>query len=71
MVAGMSAQRTVQLLDLGALRLERAVLRLRDQNQDGALEDLRLALQHAQEAKADPVQVQHLAAIIGMIERQA
>ena len=70
MVAAMSVQRSVQLLDLGALRLERAVLRLRDQNRDGALDDLRLALRHMQEAKADQMQVQHLAAIIGTIERQ-
>ena len=71
MVPTMSAQRSIQLLDLGALRLQRAVQRLRDQNRDGALEDLRLALRHMQEARADPMQVQDLASIIGTIERQA
>ncbi len=69
MVAGMFTERSIQLLDLGALRLERAIQRLRDQDRDGALDDLRSALRHMQEAKADPVQAQHLAAIIGAVDR--
>ena len=67
----MSIQHSVQLLDLGALRLERAAQRLCDQNRDGALDDLRSALRHVQAAKGDPVQIRHLVAIIGTIERQA
>ncbi len=67
----MQQDRGVRLLDLGALRLQRAVLRLQQQDRAGALDDLRLALRHMHEAKADPVQARHLAAIIGTIERQA
>ncbi len=67
----MFTERSVHLLDLGALRLERAVQRLRDQDRGGALDDLRGALRHMRDAKADPLQVQHLAAIIGSIEKQS
>ncbi len=66
----MYTERSIQLLDLGALRLERALKRLREQDRAGALDDLRSALRHAQEAKAVPIQAQHLAAIFGTIERQ-
>jgi Tfp pilus assembly protein PilF len=66
----MFMERSIKLLDLGVLRLERAVQRLRQQDRDGALDDLRAALRHMQEGKADPVQAHHLAAIIGAVERQ-
>jgi hypothetical protein len=66
----MFMERSIKLLDLGVLRLERAVQRLREQDRDGALDDLRAALRHMQEAKADPAQALHLCAIIGTVERQ-
>ncbi len=53
-----------QLLDLGALRLERAVQRLKVDDLSGALADLRLALWHMQCAGADPLSIQHLSGII-------
>jgi hypothetical protein len=58
-----------QLLDLGVLRLERAVKRLRADDLVGALVDLRLALSHMQRAGADPLSIQHLSAIITDAER--
>lgn len=70
MVDGMSSNHGIQLLDLGALRLERAIQRLRDQDREGALYDLGSALRHMQDARADPIQAQHLAAIIARVERQ-
>ncbi len=60
-----------QLLDLGVLRLERAVKRLQADDLVGALVDLRLALSHMQRAKADPLSVRHLCAIISDMERKA
>ncbi len=60
-----------QLLDLGVLRLERAVKRLRADDLAGALADLRIALQHMQRAGADPLSIQHLSAIINDAERAA
>lgn len=69
MVIRMFTEHSVQLLDLGALRLERAVQRLRERNHDGALADLRSALRHMQDAKADAFQTQNLAIIIGKVER--
>ena len=65
----MFTERSVQLLDLGALRLERALKLLRERDHDGALADLRSALRHMQDAKADALQAQNLAAIIGTVER--
>ena len=57
-----------QLLDLGVLRLERAVTRLRADDLEGALADLRLALSHMQRAGADPLSIQHLSAVISDAE---
>ena len=71
MVDGMINDRSIQLLDLGVLRLERAVQRLRELDRNGALHDLRGALRHMQEAEADPIQGHHLAAIIGVVERRS
>ncbi len=59
-----------KLLDLGTLRLERAVKRLHEQDHEGAMEDLRAALRHMREAGADPLSVQHLAAVIKAAERK-
>ncbi len=59
-----------QLLDLGVLRLERAIKRLRADDLEGALADLRMALSHMQRAGADPLSVQHLSAIISDAERR-
>ncbi len=70
MVAGMSNDRGIQLLDLGVLRLERAIQRLREQDREGALYDLGSAMRHMHEARADPMQSQHLAAIIATVERR-
>ena len=58
-----------QLLDLGVLRLERAVKRLRADDLAAALADLRLALSHMQRAGADPLSVEHLSTIITDAER--
>ena len=58
-----------QLLDLGVLRLERAVQRLQADDLVGALSDLRLALSHMQRAGANPLSIQHLSAIITDAER--
>ena len=66
----MFMERSIKLLDLGVLRLERAVQRLREQDRDGALDNLRAALRHMHEAKADPTQAHHLSAIIGAVERR-
>jgi hypothetical protein len=60
-----------QLLDLGVLRLERAIRRLQAADRAGALADLRAALQHMQRAGADPLSVHHLCAIIHETERAA
>jgi hypothetical protein len=68
MVDGMSNDHGIQLLDLGVLRLERAVQRLRDLDREGALYDLNSALRHMQEGMADPLQSQNLAAIIVTVE---
>jgi hypothetical protein len=70
MVDGMSNDRGIQLLDLGVLRLERAIQRLRGLDQEGALYDLNSALRHMRDASADPIQSQDLAAIIGIVERR-
>ncbi len=59
-----------RLLNLGALRLERAIERLRKQDRAGALDDLRAALVHMHGAGEDPVQVRYLEAIIETVERQ-
>ncbi len=66
-----NATATGQLLDLGVLRLERAVKRLRTDDPEGALADLRLALRHMQCVGADPLSVRHLSAIISDAERGA
>ncbi len=58
------------LHDLGALRLERAVRRLQEQDHEGAMEDLRAALHHMRWAGADPLLIQHLASIIADAERR-
>ena len=50
----MSNDRGIQLLDLGVLRLERAIQRLRGFDREGALYDLNSALRHMQDAEADP-----------------
>ena len=60
-----------RLLDLGTLRLERAVKRLREQDHRGALDDLYGALHHMHKAGADAPTVQHLTAIIAEAERKA
>ena len=69
--AGGHAAASGQLLDLGVLRLERAVTRLRADDLEGALADLRLALSHMQRAGADPLSIQHLTAVITDAERGA
>ncbi len=71
MVDAMSNDYGIQLLDLGVLRLERAIQRLRDRDREGALHDLSSALRHMHEARADPMQSQDLAAIIATIERRS
>jgi hypothetical protein len=48
-----------KLLDLGTLRLERAVKRLHADDHGGAIEDLRAALRHMRWAGADPLSIQH------------
>ena len=70
MVGHMSNDRGIQLLDLGVLRLERAIQRLRGLDREGALYDLNSALRHMQDASADPMQSQDLAAIIAIVERR-
>ncbi len=70
MVDGMSNDHGIQLLDLGVLRLERAIQRLRARDCEGALHDLSSALRHMHEARADPMQSQNLAAIISTVERR-
>ena len=67
----MSNDHGIQLLDLGVLRLERAIQRLRASDREGALYDLTSALRHMHEARADPMQSQDLAAIIATVERRA
>ncbi len=66
----MSNDRSIQLLDLGVVRLERAIRRLRELDREGALYDLNSALRHMRDAEADPIQSQDLAAIIGAVERR-
>ena len=58
------------LVDLGEIRLERAITRLRQQDYAGALDDLRAALVHMHGSGADPEQVEHLAAVIDSVEGQ-
>ncbi len=70
MVGDMRNDHGIQLLDLGVLRLERAIQRLREQDREGALYDLGSAMRHMHEARADPIQSQHLSAIIASVERQ-
>lgn len=67
----MSNDPGIQYLDLGVLRLERAIQRLRDLDREGALYDLTSALRHMHEARADPMQSQSLAAIIATVEQRA
>ena len=50
------------LLDLGTLRLERAVKRLREQDHRGALDDLHVALHYMRKVEADALTVQHIIA---------
>ena len=59
-----------QLVDLGAIRLERAITRLRQQDYAGALDDMRAALVHMYGSGADPEQVEYLAAVIDRVEGQ-
>ncbi len=59
-----------RLFSLGALRLERAIKRLRKQDRAGALDDLRAALVYMHGAGEDPVQARYLEAIIETVERQ-
>lgn len=69
-VPGMHNRPADRLLNLGTLRLERAIRRLRKQDRVGALDDLRAALVHMHEAGADPLQVECLATIIASVERE-
>jgi Tfp pilus assembly protein PilF len=64
------SETTGELLDLGTLRLQRAAQRLERQDHAGAMDDLRAALQHMRRAGADPLEVEHLTAIIAAAERQ-
>ncbi len=65
------SETTGELLDLGTLRLQRAAKRLQRQDHAGAMDDLRAALQHMRRAGANPLEVEHLSAIIAATERQA
>ena len=60
-----------ELLDLGTIRLRRAVKRLERQDYAGAMDELRAALQHMRRAGAHPLEVEHLASIIADAERKA
>ncbi len=62
---------TSELIDLGALRLQRAAKRLERQDHAGATDDLRAALQQMRRAGADPREVEHLTASIAAAERRA
>ncbi len=62
---------TSELIDLGALRLQRAAKRLERQDHAGAMGDPRAALQHMRPAGADPFEVEHLTIIITATEREA
>ncbi len=66
----MSNDPGIQYLNLGVLRLERAIQRLRDLDREGALYDLNSALRHMKDAGADPMQSQDLVAIIATVERR-
>ncbi len=70
MVDSMSNDHGIQLLDLGVLRLERAIQRLRSLDREGALYDLTSALRHMHEARADPMHSRDLTAIILTLERR-
>ena len=70
MVDCMSNDHGIQLLDLGVLRLERAIQRLRGLDREGALYDLNSALRHMQDASANPMQSQELVSIMGIVERR-
>ena len=59
------------LLDLGTLRLERAVKRFPEHDHRGALADLHVALHHMHKGGADALKVQHLTAIIAEAEWKA
>ncbi len=65
----MCDQTSGELLDLGTLRLQRAAKRLQQEDHAGAIDDLRAALQHMCRAGADPLEVEHLTAIITAAER--
>ncbi len=58
-----------QLIDMGSLRLERAIRRFEQQDHEGGLEDLRTALHHMRWAGADPLSIQYLASIITAAEQ--
>ena len=55
-------------IDLGLACLERAVRRMQEQDHAAAVADLRAALRYMQHNGTDPVQAQHLAAIIADAE---
>ncbi len=60
-----------ELMDMGSLRLERAIRRFEQQDHEGGLEDLRAALHHMRWAGVDPLSVQYLASIITAAEQRA
>lgn len=60
-----------KFVDLGTAYLERALRRMREDDDAGAVADLRSALRHMLCVGADPAQTKHLAAVIAGAERAA
>ena len=67
----MRSETTARLFNLGTLRLERAVKRLREQDHRRTLDNLHVALHHMHKGGADALKVQHLTAIIAEAEWKA
>ena len=59
-----------ELIDIGDLRLERAVRRFERQDHEGGLEDLHAALRQMRWAGADPHPIEHIASLVAAAEQR-
>ena len=59
-----------ELIDIGDLRLERAVRRFERQDHEGGLEDLRAALRQMRWAGADPHSIESIASLVAAAEQR-
>ena len=59
-----------ELIDIGDLRLKRAVRRFERQDHEGGSEDLRAALRQMRWAGADPHSIDYIASLVAAAEQR-